>query len=50
MIGREGMSGMSIVLGDHQAPHSAYMQLASNGPAHRSQRASQGDECERVVA
>ena len=31
LIGREGMSGLTIVLGNHRSPHSTYMQSAGRG-------------------
>jgi CRP-like cAMP-binding protein len=31
LIGREGMSGLSIVLGNHQSPNTTYMQVAGAG-------------------
>jgi CRP-like cAMP-binding protein len=31
LIGREGMTGTSVVLGDHRSPHSVYMQVAGAG-------------------
>jgi CRP-like cAMP-binding protein len=31
LIGREGMSGLSIVLGNHRSPHSTYIQAAGEG-------------------
>jgi CRP-like cAMP-binding protein len=31
LIGREGMSGLTIVLGDQRTPHSTYMQAAGQG-------------------
>ena len=31
LIGCEGMSGVAVVLGDHQSPNSTYMQLAGAG-------------------
>ena len=31
LIGREGMSGLTIVLGDHRSPHSTYMQSPGRG-------------------
>lgn len=31
LIGREGMSGLPIVLGNHRSPHSTYMQAAGHG-------------------
>ena len=38
LIGREGMSGLPIVLGNHRSPHSTYMQAAGQG-----QRISAGE-------
>ncbi len=31
LIGREGMTGLPIVLGNHRSPHSTYIQAAGNG-------------------
>ena len=31
LIGREGMTGLTIVLGNHRAPHATYMQAAGHG-------------------
>jgi CRP-like cAMP-binding protein len=31
LIGREGMSGIAVVLGDDQSPHSTYIQVAGEG-------------------
>jgi CRP-like cAMP-binding protein len=31
LIGREGMSGLTIVLGNHSSPHSTYMQAEGQG-------------------
>jgi hypothetical protein len=31
LIGREGMSGMAVVLGDDQSPHATYIQVAGEG-------------------
>ncbi len=31
LVGREGMTGLPIVLGNHRSPHSTYMQAAGNG-------------------
>jgi CRP-like cAMP-binding protein len=31
LIGREGMTGLPIVFGDHRSPHSAYVQVAGQG-------------------
>ena len=42
LIGREGMSGVVVLLGDHQTPHRTYMQVAGSGlrmPASRFRNA-----------
>jgi CRP-like cAMP-binding protein len=31
VIGREGMSGIPVVMGDHRSPHDAYVQIAGAG-------------------
>jgi hypothetical protein len=31
LIGREGMTGLPIVLGNHRSPHSTYIQVAGKG-------------------
>jgi CRP-like cAMP-binding protein len=31
LIGREGMTGLPIVLGNHRSPHATYIQAAGNG-------------------
>jgi hypothetical protein len=31
LIGREGMTGLPIVLGNHRLPHPTYMQVAGDG-------------------
>ena len=31
LIGREGMTGLPIVFGDHRSPHATYMQAAGSG-------------------
>jgi CRP-like cAMP-binding protein len=31
LIGREGMSGLSVVLGNHRSPHATYIQAAGDG-------------------
>jgi CRP-like cAMP-binding protein len=31
LIGREGMTGLTIVLGDHRSPHATYIQAAGRG-------------------
>ena len=32
LIGREGMTGIAVVLGDDQSPHSTYIQVAGDAP------------------
>jgi CRP-like cAMP-binding protein len=47
LIGREGMSGMSVLLGDNRSTHSTYMQAAGNGhciPARELRKAMQASE------
>jgi CRP-like cAMP-binding protein len=36
LIGREGMTGATVVLGNHSAPHSTYMQVAGCGQCIRA--------------
>jgi CRP-like cAMP-binding protein len=36
LIGREGMTGMPIVLGNHRTPHSTYIQAAGDGQCIRA--------------
>jgi CRP-like cAMP-binding protein len=36
LIGREGMSGLPIVLGNHRSPHATYIQAAGRGRCIRS--------------
>jgi CRP-like cAMP-binding protein len=36
LIGREGMSGLPIVLGNHRSPHSTYIQAAGDGQCIRA--------------
>ena len=31
LIGREGMTGLAIVLGNHRSPHATYIQSAGTG-------------------
>ena len=50
LIGREGMSGIAVVLGGDQSPHSTYIQVAGEGQRITSKRIAQGDECEPDVA
>lgn len=45
MIGREGMTGISLVLGnDERAPHETYMQIAGRGRRLSAERLRQGLE------
>jgi CRP-like cAMP-binding protein len=44
LIGREGMTGLPIVLGNHRSPHATYIQLPGQGksmPAEELRRATQ---------
>ena len=44
LIGREGMTGLPIVLGNHRSPHSTYIQVAGKGhsiPASKLRQAMQ---------
>jgi CRP-like cAMP-binding protein len=36
LVGREGMTGLPIVLGTHRSPHSTYIQAAGNGHSIRA--------------
>jgi CRP-like cAMP-binding protein len=36
LVGREGMTGLPIVLGNHRSPHSTYIQAAGNGRSIRA--------------
>ncbi len=36
LIGREGMSGLSVVLGDNRSPHATHLQLAGDGQSIRA--------------
>jgi CRP-like cAMP-binding protein len=36
LIGREGMTGLPIVLGNHRSPHATYIQVAGKGKCIRS--------------
>jgi len=40
IIGREGMSGINVVMGDDRSPHSTYIQCAGHGAARRASSAS----------
>ena len=47
LIGREGMSGIAVVLGGHQSPHSTYIQVAGEGqrmPANELRKAMMASE------
>src|SRR5215204_7450988 len=44
LVGREGMTGLPIVLGNHRSPHSTYMQAVGKGkciPATELRKATQ---------
>ena len=48
LIGREGMTGLPIVLGNHRSPHCHLYPGAREGSVHASRRIAQGDSDERV--
>ena len=48
LIGREGMTGLPIVLGNHRSPHATYIQVARKGPLHSRERVAPGDAGEPV--
>ena len=50
LIGREGMSGIAVVLGGDQSPHSTYIQVAGEGQRIPAKELRNGDECEPVLA
>ena len=38
MIGREGMTGLMVVMGNDRSPHHTYMQVAGEGSSHCRER------------
>ena len=48
LIGREGMTGLPIVLGNHRSPHATYIQAPGNGHCIPAAELRQGDADERV--
>ncbi len=42
LIGREGMTGLAVVLGHDRARHTTYMQAAGAGPAHERRQTAPG--------
>jgi CRP-like cAMP-binding protein len=52
LIGREGMSGIAVVLGGNQSPHSTYIQVAGEGqrmPANELRKAMMASESLRSL-
>jgi CRP-like cAMP-binding protein len=52
LIGREGMSGIAVVLGGNQSPHSTYIQVAGEGqrmPANELRKAMMASETLRSL-
>ena len=43
LIGREGMTGLPIVLGNHRSPHATYIQAAGTGKCISGGGIAQGD-------
>ena len=50
LIGREGMSGIAVVLGGDQSPHSTYIQVEGEGQRIAANELRNCDECEPRVA
>ena len=50
LIGREGMSGLTIVLGNHRSPHSTYMQSPGRGQRIGAAKFRTAIQTERVPA
>ena len=50
LIGREGMTGLPIVLGNHRSPHATYIQAPGNGQVHTSDGIAQGDPDQRIAS
>jgi CRP-like cAMP-binding protein len=44
IIGREGMTGLAIVMGQQQAPHDIYVQVAGKGQQIRATKLREADE------
>ena len=50
LIGREGMTGLPIVLGDHRSPHATYIQALRKGRVRISDGIAQGDPGQRLAS
>jgi hypothetical protein len=50
LIGREGMTGLPIVLGNHRSPHATYIQSPGMGKVHTSDGIAQGDPDQRLAS
>ena len=48
LIGREGMTGLPIVLGNHRSPHATYIQAPGMGQCIPASGVAPGDTGERV--
>jgi CRP-like cAMP-binding protein len=44
IIGREGMTGLAIIMGQQQAPHDTYIQVAGKGQRIRAAKLREADE------
>ena len=50
LIGREGMSGIAVVLGGDQSPHATYIQVAGEGQRIATKELRKAMDCQRVIA
>jgi CRP-like cAMP-binding protein len=50
LIGREGMTGLPIVLGKHRSPHATYVQAPGKGQCIASTEFAQGDPDQRLAS
>jgi CRP-like cAMP-binding protein len=49
LIGREGMTGQGVVMGDDHSPHDTYMQVAGSGKRISADRLREADEQSRTL-
>ena len=50
LIGREGMSGIAVVLGGDQSPHSTYIQVAGEGQRIAANELRNAQNASHVIA
>ena len=49
IIGREGMTGLAIIMGQQQAPHDTYIQVAGKGQRIRAAKLREADELSNTL-